>query len=327
MDASDDGGDGDDDGGEDEEAEEKGEPALTGKYAAIVDRLAKGQADQALVDALAWRREAPGDVLALLALGQVLEHRGNRALAARAYASIIDLFPSRADLRRLAAQRLERLGPAGAALAADSAAEATEQRPDHLTGWRQLAFARVRERRLGDAFAALEKGLAQQYPEGRFAGGTRILAEDLAIVGAAWAAAAPERAGDVDRRLAALSLKRSTEASTRFVLSWETDANDVDFHIRDARGGHAYYEHKELLSGGALYADVTTGYGPECFTIPGEPKAGPYRLRLHYYRRGPMGYGMGELEIMRHDGRGGLTLDSRPFVVMNDDAWVDLGKI
>ncbi|HZJ71322.1 MAG TPA: hypothetical protein VFF36_10370 [Planctomycetota bacterium] len=155
----------------------------------------------------------------------------------------------------------------------------------------------------------------------------RILAEDLSIVGAAWAAAAPARAAEIDHRLAARKLTRSTQASTRFVLSWETDANDVDFHIRDAHGNHAYYEAKQLASGGELYADVTTGYGPECFTIPGTPSAGPYQLSLHYYSRGPMGYGMGELEILRHDGHGGLTLDSRPFVVMNDEAWVKLGSI
>ncbi|HZJ71321.1 MAG TPA: hypothetical protein VFF36_10365, partial [Planctomycetota bacterium] len=172
------------------------------RFADIVAKLDAGKSEQALVDALAWRRDEPGDVLALLALGETLERRGNLALAARAYASIIDLFPSRADLRRLAAQRLERLGDAGAALAADTAAEAVAQRPDHLTGWRQLAYALVRQHRYGDAFDALDKGLAQKYPDGRFAGGERILAEDLSIVGAAWAAAAPARAAEIDHRLA-----------------------------------------------------------------------------------------------------------------------------
>jgi uncharacterized protein YfaP (DUF2135 family) len=62
-----------------------------------------------------------------------------------------------------------------------------------------------------------------------------------------------------------------TEPSLRFVLVWETDANDVDFHIRDRSGGHAYYAAKDLPSGGALYDDVTTGYGPECFTIRSAP--------------------------------------------------------
>ena len=56
------------------------------------------------------------------------------------------------------------------------------------------------------------------------------------------------------------------EPSIRFVLNWETDANDVDFHIHDADGGHAFYGQRTLRSGGELYADVTTGYGPESFT-------------------------------------------------------------
>ena len=50
------------------------------------------------------------------------------------------------------------------------------------------------------------------------------------------------------------------EPSVRFVLNWETDANDVDFHIYDGKGGHAYFSTRKLPSGGELYADVTTGY-------------------------------------------------------------------
>ena len=82
-----------------------------------------------------------------------------------------------------------------------------------------------------------------------------------------------------------------------------------------------------LPSGGDLYADVTTGYGPECFTIPGRPSAGPYQLQIHYYSKGPMGYGMGVLEILRHDGKGGLAFEHRPYVVMTDGAFVDLGTV
>jgi hypothetical protein len=40
-----------------------------------------------------------------------------------------------------------------------------------------------------------------------------------------------------------------------------------------------------------------------------------------------MGYGMGKLEIIEHDGAGGLLFEQRPYVVMNDGAYVDLGKV
>jgi tetratricopeptide (TPR) repeat protein len=295
---------------------------------AKVDQLLKAnKREAALAEALRWRNEDAGDVLALVALGDALKASGQATLAARAYGSIIDLFPSRADMRRYAGMLLESLGPAGQALAADTFAEAVLQRPDHPNSHRLLAFALLR---LGDAkaaFSALEAGVNRAYPEDRFRGVDRILREDLGLVGAVWQAQEPGKASEIERRLSERGGTREAEPSLRFVISWETDANDVDFHIHDARGGHAYYGSKELPSGGDLYADVTTGYGPECFTIRGKPSSFPYRLQIHYYSRGPMGYGMGKLEVIQHDGRGGLKFEERPYVVMNDRAFVDLGTI
>ncbi|HKP57152.1 MAG TPA: hypothetical protein VJV78_10540, partial [Polyangiales bacterium] len=104
-------------------------------------------------------------------------------------------------------------------------------------------------------------------------------------------------------------------------------ANDVDFHIYDGRGGHAYYMQRRLGSGGALYADITTGYGPECFAIPSRAAAYPYVLQAHYFARGPMGYGMGKLEVVEHDGKGNLSFAEHPFVIMKDKAFVELARV
>ena len=40
-----------------------------------------------------------------------------------------------------------------------------------------------------------------------------------------------------------------------------------------------------------------------------------------------MGYGMGKLEVLDHDGQGHITYEERPFVVMKDRAFVDLGTV
>ena len=40
-----------------------------------------------------------------------------------------------------------------------------------------------------------------------------------------------------------------------------------------------------------------------------------------------MGYGMGKLQIIDHDGHGNLRFDERPFVIMQDGAFVDLGTV
>ncbi|MDF1566185.1 MAG: VIT domain-containing protein [Deltaproteobacteria bacterium] len=300
----------------------------TGEYLEVKKLLEAGQKEEAMEKARGWREESPGDVLALVALGEALEQAGNLADAARAFGSIIDLFPSRADLRRYAGNRLEALaGGAGLKLAADSYAKAAESRPDHPASHRLLAFALLRLGRHAEAYQALAAGLDRDYPSGRFAAAKQILGEDLALVARAWAAAAPERADEILEKLKARGLDPENAPSLRFVLTWETDANDVDFHIYDAQGGHAYYSQMQLPSGGNLYADVTTGYGPECFTIRGKQRTKPYTLQAHYYSRGPMGYGMGLLQVIDHDGSGKISVDPRPYVVMKDGAYLDLGVI
>lgn len=303
------------------------ENAYSGSFGEAMAMLAEGKHEAARQLALAWRKESPGDVLALVALGESFEASEQPVQAARVYGTLIDLFPSRADLRRMAAERLDRLGEAGQALALDSYRVAVEQRPDHPSSHRLYGYALLQEGRFADAFAAIEAGFSRKYPDGRFADVTHILGEDLGLIGAAWVAASPDEAVAVRAKLEALGLSLADKPSTRFVLHWETDANDVDLHVYDRNNDHAFFSHRPMASGGKLYADVTTGYGPECFAVAGKPTAYPYTFQAHYYSRGPMGYGMGKLQIIQHDGKGKLFMQHRPFVVMNDKAYVNLGTL
>ncbi len=303
-------------------------PAYTGRFKEIMDAIAAKDAKGALAAASAWRSEEPADVMALIALGESSEALGARQLAARSYGSIVDLFPNRADLRRFAGERLERIGDPGALdLAIDTFEKARADRPDHPASHRLLAMAYLRAQQPQKAFEVLAAGLQQHYPPNRFRGVDRILREDLGLAAAAWMRVDPKHEEEIRRSLFAAGGAEESGPSLRFVLVWETDANDVDFHIYDGEGNHAFYSRLALPTGGRLYADVTTGYGPECFTVRGGKKdrAGPYKLQAHYYSRGPMGYGMGKLQIVEHDGKGNLTFQERPFVVMNDQAFVDLG--
>jgi|CXWL01.1.fsa_nt_gi tetratricopeptide (TPR) repeat protein len=304
-------------------------PGLAGPYAEVDRLLTAGRVAEALAAADRWQSGAPGDTLALVALGRAAARAGQTALAARAYGSLIDLYPSRADLRRTAGEWLETLPEDGLDLAIDTYQKAVVDRPDHLSGHRLLAWALWRAGRLEEAFATLERGLAQPVPGGRYAEVGRVMREDLALLGAAWAAREPARRNEIRDRLRAVQADLDEAPSLRFVLTWETDANDVDLHVTDRHGNHAYYSEPVLRSGGQLYADVTTGYGPECFNIPrpAERRAYPYRLQANYYSRGPMGYGMGTLHVLEHDGHGHLQLETRPFVVMVDGTFVELGTV
>lgn len=300
----------------------------TGKFYDVMGHLAAGRTAEATELAAAWQLDQPGDVLALVALGEVAEKAGDRETAARAYGSIIDLFPGRADLRRYATYRLSRVGGDALAVAIDSAREAFESRPDHPSSARALAFALVAGGKHREAAQALIAGLHEEHVAwGRFSEVQRILREDLGLVAAAWVATDSNARAEIETMLRPEGVSISSSPSLRFVLTWETDANDVDFHIHDGKGGHAFFSDKVLPSGGSLYADITTGYGPECFAIDGVAAAFPYNLRAHYYSRGPMGYGMGRVQAVQHDGKGTLVLREYPFVVMKDQEWIDLGTI
>ncbi|MBW2456218.1 MAG: AgmX/PglI C-terminal domain-containing protein [Deltaproteobacteria bacterium] len=299
-----------------------------GKLAKVMQALSDGQVDEALKTAQRWHGRAPGDVLALVALGEALEAAGKHRWAARAYGSIIDMFPARADLRRYAGSRLERVRhPAALALAVDTYGKAKIQRSDHPSSHRLYAYALLKSGRHREAFDVLSKATVDGSRWLRFRGAQQVLAEDLGLIAAAWIAAAPKERTAILGKLAAAGGALEDKPSLRFVLTWETDANDVDFHVYDGKG-HAYYDNRELPSGGYLYADVTSGFGPECFTVrlPRDKRAARYRLQAHYFSRGPMGYGMGKVQVVEHDGKGGLTFDERPFVVMVDKAYVDLGS-
>jgi tetratricopeptide (TPR) repeat protein len=297
--------------------------ALDGKLARIMRAIASHDAPAALALATAWRDDQPTDVLALVGLGEAFEASHDGAAAARAYGSIIDLYPTQADFRRFAGERLERLGPIGRGLAIDTYRRAVADRPDQVTGHRLLAYALLRTGDHAGAFAAILAGVDQHPPADRFAGAPLVFARDAGMIATAYLAHGGNRAR-IEAALVKRGLALITDPSTRFLLYWETDANDVDLHVRDAHGGHAWFSHRTLESGGELYADVVTGFGPECFEIQGPATAGPYRLGVHYYAQGPMGYGMGLLQIVRFDGKA-FAFEDRPYVIMKNQAHVSLG--
>ncbi len=301
--------------------------ALEGRMGEIQQLIGKEETESAEKLARRWQREVPDDLMALTALGQAAQARGHVQLAARAYGSIAELHPSSAPMLRFAAGRLQALGAPGLALATDVLQEAQRQRPDHPSSHRSLAWVHVQRQHYDQAFAALVEGYDRDYPSGRFASAKAALADELSVVAAAWVHDEPKRRAEVVETLRGLGLTLATEPSLRFVLTWETDANDVDLHIRDRLGDEASYASPALRSGGSLLADVTNGFGPETFVIQGAPRAYPYDLFVHYYSRGPMGYGMGQVQTVFHDGEGNLEIETRPYVVMNDGDVLGVGSV
>ena len=274
-----------------------------------------------------WRQREPDSVIALVALGEAYEASDRFDAAARAYGSLIDLFPGRPDMRRYAAERIERLDRSYEWLVIDSYARALEQDPEDPTTHRLYALAQLRAGEYSVAFDTLVDGVAWAKASRQYRSAVRIMREDLSLVGAAWLRAAPQERDYILRALEVQGVPLAREPSMRFVLTWETDASDVDLAVRDGDGNYASHRHPTLATGGALYDDVQEGHGLEAFVIEGEPAAYPYNVEVEYYTTGVLGFGMGKLQIITHDGDGLLRFDERPFLVTRDRARLDLGLV
>ncbi len=301
----------------------KENPALTGEMAEIAGLIHKNQAKQAVQVALAWRNRAPAEVLPLVALGNALKAAGDYVGAARAYGSLVDLYPDRADLRRFAGNLLAQLPQPGLAL--DTLSRAAKQRPDHPSGAVLLAVELARSGKPIEALTALAATDQARWRQGNFQGVDRVIQDVAGIIAADGLATHPELRPAIEAKLSALHAELPTTPQLRLLLTWETDATDVDLRVFDAAGRQAWYGGPHMTSGGDLYADIRTGYGPECFAA-NPATAYPYRVVANYYTRGPMGWGAGALQVLRWDGQK-MHVETRPYVLMADHAWFDLGTV
>ena len=84
----------------------------------------------------------------------------------------------------------------------------------------------------------------------------------------------PER---IDSRLIKL-----LDLDVRISMSWDTDMTDVDLHVFEPTGEHAYYGHNLTMIGGLVSRDFTQGYGPEEYVLK-KAYPGKYIIKAHYY--------------------------------------------
>ena len=73
-----------------------------------------------------------------------------------------------------------------------------------------------------------------------------------------------------------------SKADIVVMITWNTDATDVDLHVFEPSGEECFYRHRDTRSGGRLTRDVTRGYGPEMYVLPKAP-SGTYAIQAHYF--------------------------------------------
>ena len=159
----------------------------------------------------------------------------------------------------------------------------------------------------------MTEAIDTRVPAGRFAGVKALLAEDRRLIAAAWLADGDDP--EVEARLRAAGVRPAAKPSLRLVADWETDATDVDILVDPLGRGR-----------GRRHADVRTGFGPEAWISRGNDRPSAVSARVRYFDKGAMGYAMGMVSSISHDGQGKLTFHDRPFVLMEAVGSVELGR-
>jgi len=157
-------------------------------------------------------------------------------------------------------------------------------RPYEPQNYRAMAQSLAAIGRTDLAMIWFEVGLVGQYDE-RFGEFRRILAMDYlrflrGIERGAIKTSVPDYARS---RLASLVREYPMPAADMVVMiTWNTDATDVDLHVIEPTGEDCHYANRNTRIGGAMTTDVTRGYGPEMYVLP-RAKEGTYVLRAHYF--------------------------------------------
>ena len=86
----------------------------------------------------------------------------------------------------------------------------------------------------------------------------------------------------------------------KVLLTWDTPT-DVDLWVIDPKGDKCYYGNTSIPSGGNLDTDVTTGYGPETFTMA-KAMPGKYTVQVQYYSSGDAPATRVKLYVIMYEG-------------------------
>ena len=81
----------------------------------------------------------------------------------------------------------------------------------------------------------------------------------------------------------ALAMAGSAAGAERATLTWDTDRTDVDLHIWDTSGAHAWYSEQEAISDAELSTDIIYGFGPEHFEEFTGTEGRTYAYGVCYY--------------------------------------------
>ncbi len=251
-------------------------------YLESLRRAAPGQAYAAYLEA---RRQWAGPAFFLDCAGFFLR-AGDKALGIRILTNLAEARIDDAALLRVLGWRLAEAGELD--LAAGVLEKVLRLRPEEPQSRRDLALVLADRAEAQDRPADVARAVDLLWEVGR-ASWTRFPEiEVVALMELNRVLARAERRGW--RQVAAAErvdprLRKLLDVDLRVSLAWDADLTDVDLHVFEPDGDHAFFGHRETRMGGLVSHDITQGYGPEEYVVR-RALPGAYALKVHYYGSG-----------------------------------------
>ncbi len=238
------------------------------------------EADDAYLAYLKARPDYVASPAFYLDCGDFLLARGQRAEGLRVLSNLVELGLRDAALMRMYAWRLGQAGELDTAV--DVLEQVRNDRDDEPQSHRDLALMLgerwQKNRNPEDATRAMILlydvilRTWDRFPEIELIALMEL--NRLIHLTRAYDIPTPER---IDPRLVQL-----LDLDIRISMSWDADLTDVDLHVYEPTGEHAYYAHNRTQIGGVVSRDFTQGYGPEEYVLR-HAYPGKYTIKAHYY--------------------------------------------
>ena len=289
--------------------------------------IGQGDLVSAARAAESWREHDAYNLVAVRLLGDIQSELGDSAAARRTYSAIVELLPKDVEARRALATVLKQSGDLKAARTQLKAALELGSREPRTA----FELGDV-EQRLGateEAKALFESiSRAPDADESlRYPARQRLAQLYAAERRVALNSGEATRAEEIGRAIEGLALEGGLENDIKIYLSWDTDRTDVDLWVTTPSGERVSYEHPRGKGGEALYHDVTTGYGPESFTVH-RAALGEYTIQVNFFGAGgAFKEARGEVVVVLDEGRPRESRYVLPYRLFQQKDTVTVAKV
>jgi len=182
-------------------------------------------------------------------------------MAVRVLTDLVETWPDDAATMRLIGRVL--VGWHRPDLAQLLFERAIELDPDRTQSWRELMLLLAAEGK-DQSLTALQRRYTAMKHDPRMQQIDRVLNQEL-----------QQRHPGSDPRI-------DTSADIQIEGMWDSNYTDIDLHVIEPDGEEVFYNHLQSKHGGHLHEDITTGFGPETYTIEHREK-GAYKIVLQTY--------------------------------------------